>query len=112
MKVLKEEASSDMMMDFEREACTLSEFSHPNIVKLLGVCAVGHPMCLLFEFMGRGDLNEFLRSCSPTNYIVRSTTGGADSFTDTKISHPDMLWISVQVAAGMVYLADRKFVHR
>ena len=110
VKVLKEEASQDMVVDFEREACTLSEFSHPNIVKLLGVCAVGHPMCLLFEFMGRGDLNEFLRSCSPTNYIVRSNNG--ETFTDTKLSHPDMFWISVQIAAGMVYLADRKFVHR
>ncbi|XP_076037901.1 tyrosine-protein kinase transmembrane receptor Ror2-like [Oratosquilla oratoria] len=110
VKVLKEEASDDMLADFEREACTLAEFEHPNIVRLLGVCAIGKPMCLLFEYMGRGDLNEFLRSCSPTNYIVRSSNG--DSFSDTKLSHSDMIWVSTQVCAGMVYLADRKFVHR
>ncbi|XP_071543142.1 tyrosine-protein kinase transmembrane receptor Ror2-like isoform X2 [Panulirus ornatus] len=110
VKVLKEEASEDMLGDFEREACILAEFDHPNIVRLLGVCAVGRPMCLLFEYMGRGDLNEFLRSCSPTNYIVRSSNG--DTFSDTKLSYKDMLWIATQIAAGMVYLSNRKFVHR
>ena len=96
-----------MASDFEREAMILSEFDHPNIVKLYGVrrifksfchtlfpgahpprivpfsfwqhfkellffaprkirncsqvCAVGKPMCLLFEFMGRGDLSNYLR---------------------------------------------------
>ena len=98
-----------MASDFEREAMILSEFDHPNIVKLYGVrrifksfchtllpgahpsrivplsfcrhfkelfflpttkirncsqvCAVGKPMCLLFEFMGRGDLSNYLRLC-------------------------------------------------
>ena len=42
-----------MQQDFEREANLLSEFEHANIVKLLGVCAVGKPMCLLFEYMAQ-----------------------------------------------------------
>jgi muscle, skeletal, receptor tyrosine kinase len=70
VKMLKDGASQDMQADFEREACLLAEFNHPNIVKLLAVCAIGRPMCLLFEFMGRGDLNEFLRSCSPASELV------------------------------------------
>lgn len=110
VKMLKDEASDDLLVDFEREACLLSEFDHPNIVKLLGVCAIGRPMCLLFEYMGRGDLNEFLRSCSPGNYITRSVENG--SFTDTKLSHMSLIKIATQVASGMVYLSDRKFVHR
>ncbi|KAK9497971.1 hypothetical protein O3M35_003863 [Rhynocoris fuscipes] len=110
VKMLKEEASEDLQLDFEREACLLAEFDHPNIVKLLGVCAVGKPMCLLFEFMGRGDLNEFLRSCSPSNYIVHSTDGR--QYNDVQLTIPDLLTIAHQVASGMVYLSDRKFVHR
>ncbi|CAL4066521.1 unnamed protein product, partial [Meganyctiphanes norvegica] len=110
VKVLKEDASEDLLGDFEREASTLAEFDHPNIVRLLGVCAIGRPMCLIFEFMECGDLNEFLRSCSPTNYIVRSTK--SDSFSDSKLSYEDMLQIGTQISAGMVYLSDRKFVHR
>lgn len=111
VKMLKEEASEDLQLDFEREACLLAEFDHPNIVKLLGVCAVGKPMCLLFEYMGRGDLNEFLRSCSTSNYIVHSSNGG-DLYKDIQLTTTDLLRIAVQVASGMVYLSDRKFVHR
>ncbi|XP_012278846.1 tyrosine-protein kinase transmembrane receptor Ror2 [Orussus abietinus] len=111
VKMLKEEASDDLLVDFEREACLLAEFDHPNIVKLLGVCALGRPMCLLFEYMGRGDLNEFLRSCSPGNYIVRSLERDG-TFTDSRLSHMDLINIARQVASGMVYLSDRKFVHR
>lgn len=111
VKVLKDEASDDLLIDFEREACLLAEFDHPNIVKLLGVCALGRPMCLLFEYMGRGDLNEFLRSCSPGNYIVRTLEKEA-TFTDTSLTHMDQINIARQVASGMVYLSDRKFVHR
>ncbi|XP_013791571.2 tyrosine-protein kinase transmembrane receptor Ror2-like [Limulus polyphemus] len=110
VKMLKEEATEDIQKDFEREACLLADFDHPNIVKLLGVCAIGKPMCLLFEFMGKGDLNEFLRSCAPSNYIVRTPNG--DMFSDVRLSHLDLLNLAKQVAAGMVYLSERKFVHR
>lgn len=109
VKMLKDDASQDMQVDFEREACLLSEYDHPNIVKLLGVCAVGRPMCLLFEFMARGDLNEFLRSNSP--YMPHSRND-AIPMQRADITHPDLLTIAQQIAAGMVYLSDRKFVHR
>lgn len=111
VKMLKDEASDDLLKDFEREACLLSEFDHPNIVKLLGVCALGRPMCLLFEYMGQGDLNEFLRSCSPGNYIIRNIEKD-DTFMDSRLSHMDLINIARQIASGMVYLSDRKFVHR
>lgn len=110
VKMLKDEASPDMQTDFEREACLLAEFDHPNIVKLLGVCAIGRPMCLLFEFMGRGDLNEFLRSCSPA-----LQTANQQQKSDTmkrELTHRDLLAVSLQIANGMVYLSERKFVHR
>lgn len=94
VKMLKDEATEDLTEDFEREACLLSEFEHPNIVKLLAVCAVGRPMCLLFEYMGRGDLNEFLRSCSPSNYIVRSSEGDGDHFKDVQLNHLDLINIA------------------
>ena len=69
VKMLKEEANEDLLRDFEREACLLSEFDHPHIVRLLGVCALGKPMCLLFEFMARGDLSSYLRASNP-NYLM------------------------------------------
>uniref|UniRef100_A0A8D1HXD8 receptor protein-tyrosine kinase n=2 Tax=Sus scrofa TaxID=9823 RepID=A0A8D1HXD8_PIG len=117
VKMLKEEASADMQADFQREAALMAEFDNPNIVKLLGVCAVGKPMCLLFEYMAFGDLNEFLRSMSP--HTGRSLSPGdlpsqaqASSPGPPPLSCAEQLCIARQVAAGMAYLSERKFVHR
>lgn len=111
VKMLKDDASQDLQVDFEREACLLAEFDHPNIVKLLGVCAIGRPMCLLFEFMSRGDLNEFLRSCSPYN-ILQPRLDMKLLSARMDLGLGDLITISQQIACGMVYLSERKFVHR
>uniref|UniRef100_A0A8D0GC51 receptor protein-tyrosine kinase n=1 Tax=Sphenodon punctatus TaxID=8508 RepID=A0A8D0GC51_SPHPU len=116
VKMLKEEASADMQADFQREAALMAEFDNPNIVKLLGVCAVGKPMCLLFEYMAYGDLNEYLRNRSPRNLCLNHN----DLDTKIRLFNPnplalccsDQLCIAKQVAAGMAYLSERKFVHR
>lgn len=120
VKMLKEEASEDLQEDFEREACLLADFEHPNIVKLLGVCAIGKPMCLLLEYMGLNDLNEFLRACNPSShsqYRMNTLSSNGDGLgrtgvTETRLTHFDMMSIARQIASGMVYLSDRKFVHR
>uniref|UniRef100_A0A667WI92 receptor protein-tyrosine kinase n=1 Tax=Myripristis murdjan TaxID=586833 RepID=A0A667WI92_9TELE len=118
VKMLKEEASADMQNDFQREAALMAEFDHPNIVRLLGVCAVGKPMCLMFEYMAHGDLNEFLRRRSPTQSVrtlSRASLSGRSFSSELEaglLSCSDQLSISKQVAAGMAYLSERKFVHR
>ncbi|XP_016429181.1 muscle, skeletal receptor tyrosine protein kinase-like isoform X2 [Sinocyclocheilus rhinocerous] len=118
VKMLKEEASADMQNDFQREAALMAEFDHPNIVRLLGVCAVGKPMCLMFEYMAYGDLNEFLRRRSPTQQtsLSRDTLTRSSLVLEPEHYPPlsclEQLSISKQVAAGMVYLSERKFVHR
>uniref|UniRef100_A0A3B3DVC6 receptor protein-tyrosine kinase n=1 Tax=Oryzias melastigma TaxID=30732 RepID=A0A3B3DVC6_ORYME len=118
VKMLKEEASADMQNDFQREAALMAEFDHPNIVKLLGVCAVGKPMCLLFEYMANGDLNEFLRRRSPSRsmHTLSCPSISNRSFSSDleagSLSCVQQLSISKQIAAGMAYLSERKFVHR
>ncbi|KAM8802523.1 muscle, skeletal receptor tyrosine-protein kinase isoform 1-T1 [Rhynchonycteris naso] len=117
VKMLKEEASADMQADFQREAALMAEFDNPNIVRLLGVCAVGKPMCLLFEYMAYGDLNEFLRSMSPhtvcgLSHSDLSVRAQVSSPGPPPLSCAEQLCIARQVAAGMAYLSERKFVHR
>ncbi|XP_023664282.1 muscle, skeletal receptor tyrosine-protein kinase [Paramormyrops kingsleyae] len=117
VKMLKEEASADMQNDFQREAALMAEFDHPNIVRLLGVCAVGKPMCLLFEYMANGDLNEYLRrNCpNPRHSLSQASLSGrsfASELEGGALTCVDQLFIAKQVAAGMAYLSERKFVHR
>lgn len=60
-------------------------------------------------------ITRFYRQCSPNNYIVRSIEvddGYHDLYRNNQLSHLDLLNIALQIAAGMVYLSDRKFVHR
>ncbi|XP_069370096.1 muscle, skeletal receptor tyrosine-protein kinase [Paralichthys olivaceus] len=118
VKMLKEEASPDMQNDFQREAALMAEFDHPNIVRLLGVCAVGKPMCLMFEYMAHGDLNEFLRRRSPTQSVHTlscASLSGRSFSTESdagQLACAELLFLSKQIAAGMAYLSERKFVHR
>ncbi|KAK6179193.1 hypothetical protein SNE40_011609 [Patella caerulea] len=112
VKMLKEDASDDLQSDFEREASLLVEFNHTNIVKLLGVCAVGKPMCLLFEYMSKGDLNEFLRFCSPDHFIIHSHSRDIYSHEYSTLDSVNQLYIAKQIASGMVYLSEKGFVHR
>ncbi|KAL4236587.1 hypothetical protein ACF0H5_004972 [Mactra antiquata] len=114
VKMLKEDASDDLQADFEREASLMAEFDHPNIVKFLGVCAIGKPMCLLFEFMSKGDLNDYLRMCSPEMYINLRKHNTIQLLEGETLSLDlmDQIDISRQIAAGMVYLSDKCYVHR
>ncbi len=126
VKMLKDDATEEMKMDFEREAALMVEFDHPNIVKLLGVCMMGRPMCLLFEFMNCGDLNEYLRSSSPDHYVLppRSSVSGHSRHSaievvaltaDKDIPHLELLdqmAIARQIASGMKYIAEKGYVHR
>lgn len=69
IKTLKENALPKVQNDFRREVDVMSEMRHPNIVCLLGVCMRQEPMCMIFEFMGQGDLHEYLIMHSPHSDI-------------------------------------------
>lgn len=81
---------------FISEGEMMKDFKHHNVLTLIGFCfdqTDGTPM-VITPFMANGDLNSFIRNQhnSPT---VR-----------------ELISWGVQVAEGMAYLSNLKFVHR
>ncbi|XP_033122318.1 muscle, skeletal receptor tyrosine protein kinase-like [Anneissia japonica] len=106
VKMLKDDADADTMRYFNREAEVITRFNHQNIVKLLGVCFVGKPLSIILEYMGHGDLQHFLRRRSPERIYEGSNKNGMVLDMRTKLK------MAKQVAAGMAYLTELRFVHR
>lgn len=107
VKTLKDAAGEEARVDFEREAELLTNLQHANIVRFYGVSTDGDPLMILFEYMEYGDLNNFLRDRGPDRSVLDP---GAKAVAP--LTRSDLLKISVQVAAGMEYLASQHFVHR
>jgi len=98
IKTLKENASAKTTADFKREVDLMRELRHENIVCLIGVCLTREPLSMLFEFMPRGDLHEYLISHSPQS--------------DAPLSQHDLLTMAIHIASGMEYLCSHHYVHR
>ncbi|XP_062868458.1 NT-3 growth factor receptor [Trichomycterus rosablanca] len=95
--------------DFQREAELLTNLQHDHIVKFYGVCVDGDPLIMVFEFMKHGDLNKFLRAHGPDATIL---VDGHPMQNNGELGLSQMLHVSTQIAAGMVYLSSQHFVHR
>ncbi|XP_019624137.1 PREDICTED: NT-3 growth factor receptor-like [Branchiostoma belcheri] len=107
VKTLKDMGVEDARKDFDREAELLTNMQHENIVKFYGVCTEGEPWLMIFEYMENGDLNNYLRSHGPdAAFLIKNPA------THKELSVVDLLQISVQVAAGVEYMASQHFVHR
>lgn len=100
IKTLKENATAKTANDFRREVDLMSELRHPNIVCLLGVSLSGEPLCMLFEFMARGDLHEFLMARSP-----RCDMSSCND--EPPLDQADFMHIALQIAAGVYFLQLR-----
>ncbi|KAA8537937.1 hypothetical protein F0562_027483 [Nyssa sinensis] len=52
--------------EFRAEMETLSKIRHPNIVKILGYYATGSDRVLVYEFIEKGSLDQWLHDTSPS----------------------------------------------
>ncbi|XP_061884244.1 inactive tyrosine-protein kinase transmembrane receptor ROR1 isoform X1 [Entelurus aequoreus] len=110
IKTLKDISNVQLWSDFQQEAAVLTELQHPNVVCLLGVVSQEQPVCLLFEFLPQGDLHEFLIMRSPHSDVGCSSD--EDGTVKSSLDHGDFLHMSMQVAAGMEYLASHFYIHK
>lgn len=104
VKALKIGARVDEKIDFLSEADIMKRFKHPNIVQLLGVCTRGEPVYAVMEYHLHGDLKTYLLS--------RRNLVGSDCKEALDISSERLTKMALDVASGLKYMHDLKYVHR
>ena len=104
IKKLKPDAESSLMEAFDKEVKFMSRLKHDNVVRLLGVCTDTESF-IMMEYMENGDLNQFLQKQT----LMSDSISGLQ---ENEITPIILLYMGVQIASGMHYLASRRFVHR
>ncbi len=74
-----------------------------HIVKLIGVVSKDNPVYLILEFMDKGDLKEFLKNIRSQNRELKQRE---------EISVPRFYRIAAEIADGMLWLSEHKYIHR
>uniref|UniRef100_V5IB68 Gamma-aminobutyric acid type B receptor subunit 2 n=2 Tax=Ixodes ricinus TaxID=34613 RepID=V5IB68_IXORI len=105
VKTLKVGAIVEEKLDFLSEAEMMKRFDHKNIVRLLGVCTSGEPVYTVMEFMLYGDLKTYLLA---RRHLVKETNRNDSE----EVSDKCLTAMALDVARGLSYLADLKYVHR
>lgn len=94
VKTCRETLPPDLKDKFLSEARILKQYSHPNIVKLIGVCTQKHPIYIVMELVQGGDFLTFLRNDGP------------------RLKTKELIRMSENAAAGMEYLESKRCIHR
>ncbi|XP_047445588.1 tyrosine kinase, non-receptor, 2b isoform X2 [Mugil cephalus] len=97
VKCLKTDVLSqpDALEDFICEVNAMHSLDHQNLIRLYGV-VLTHPMKMVTELAPLGSLLERLRCVRPQGPVLIHT----------------LCQYAVQVACGMAYLEQRRFIHR
>jgi serine/threonine protein kinase len=106
IKTIKNIHSKEQLSAFLAESLIMKDFHHPHILGLLGVCfdaPDGSPYIVL-PFMANGSVKTYLKEKRAHVLDVNSIPMG--------LSLEILAKMCLDIAEGMTYLADKKFVHR
>ena len=103
IKKLKLLAKNPVREAFEKEIKFMSRLKDDNIVRLLAICSTDTPF-IVMEYMENGDLNQYLQKHD------MAPSEGPTKPNQLPVSI--LLYMAVQIASGMRYLASLKYVHR
>ena len=105
IKTLKGNYSATLKQQFEKEIKFMARLSNTNAIKLLGICNKGTPF-IMMEYMKNGNLLQFLRKHYHPKIGKDTTTA------EIQVDIPILLYMALQIANGMRYLASYGFIHR
>jgi hypothetical protein len=96
IKTIKSDFSKEFehVQEFSQEISIISTLDHENIVKFKGACTRASNVCIVYEFMQNGNLRDFLHR------------------EKNKISQTKLLQFGLDIVKAMVYLSEKKIVHR
>ena len=103
LKKLKPNAERSVKEAFEKEIKFMSRLSNDNVVRLLGICVSDNPF-IIMEYMENGDLNQYLRKFEIAP--LEAPPG------ENQLPPSTLLYMALQIATGLQYLASLRFVHR
>ncbi|KAI9200521.1 hypothetical protein LWI28_009397 [Acer negundo] len=97
--------------EFRAEMETLGKLRHPNIVKILGYCVSDMDRVLIYEFIEKGSLDQWLHDTSPESGDV---DGSKQLNCRQPLSWETRLKVIWGVANGLEYLhcLDKPIIHR
>ncbi|CAG9863679.1 unnamed protein product [Phyllotreta striolata] len=116
VKTLKDDARESELNDLLSEYQLLKEVSHPNVIRLLGVCtSPGGPVYVIIEYAELGSLRNYLRRTRKLQTHILTKEELVCHYDEPKVSDvtpKDLLSFAWQICNGMHYLSDMKLVHR
>ncbi|KAK6753319.1 hypothetical protein RB195_012738 [Necator americanus] len=91
---MRNELTRELIREIMKEARTMRDLHHPNVVSLIGVVLIDHPLYILLEYVSGGALDVYLRR------------------KRTKITKGERLSMAIGVALGMDYIHKANVIHR
>ncbi|KAJ9177676.1 hypothetical protein P3X46_012868 [Hevea brasiliensis] len=90
--------------EFRAEMETLGKLQHPNIVRILGYCVSGLDRVLIYEFIEKGNLDQWLHYASP----------GSEQLGNLPLSWETRIKVVKGIANGLAYLhqLETPIIHR
>jgi len=84
-----------VLKEFKTEIAVLSDLRHPNLILFLGASIEPPNLCIVYEFMEKGNLYDYLR--------------------DHEVTQKERLKMAIDIAIGMNYMhysQERPIIHR
>ncbi|EYC42750.1 hypothetical protein Y032_0520g2858 [Ancylostoma ceylanicum] len=88
------ELTRELIREIMKEARTMRDLHHPNVVSMIGVVLLDHPLYILLEYVSGGALDVYLRR------------------KKSKITKGERLAMAAGVALGMDYIHKANIIHR